>query len=169
TKLSCPLENGHRMLPVKTLCDILDVQYKEQDSWLKEHPFFSQLYRLAGVVAADGKVRDMNCLSVFDVQGWVCSISLNNRKPGSVEKQTAFLLWLRERTLEMYKSVDLFMQENKYELELTQLKVDTEAQIAEATQTVKKLKQSLKQIETQIEEIRVNRFTGQTALPFPEK
>lgn len=77
------------MLPVKTLCGILDVDYQTQDNWLKQHPFFGQLYRLAYTTGADGKQYEMSCLSIFDVQGWVCSISLNNRKPGSVERQTA--------------------------------------------------------------------------------
>lgn len=166
TKLTCPIENGHRMLPVKTLCSILDVDYPTQDGWLKEHPFFGQLYRPAYTVGADGKQREMNCLSIFDVPGWVCSISLNNRKSGSVERQTAFLIWLRERMLEMYKSIEAFKEENKYELQLAQLKTDTEAQLAEAQQTVKQLKKKITEIETTIEDIRLNRYTGQTALPL---
>jgi len=68
--ISCPLEDGVRMIPVKTICKIIDVQFKNQDSWLKKHPFFSQLYLLAGVVGADNKRRKMNCLPLLAVNTW---------------------------------------------------------------------------------------------------
>jgi hypothetical protein len=167
-KISCPLEEGHRMVPVRTVCQIIDVDYKSQDSWLKSHDFWSQLYRPSTTVGADGKTRTMNCLSIFDIGFWIGSISSKNRKPGSVEKQYAFLAWLREQTLNLYKSIDLFMQENKYELELIEAKEDLLNKIEEATETVKSYKRGLKQVNESIEEVRAKRFTGQTALPFPE-
>lgn len=90
TELSCPISDGHRMVPVKTVCSIIDVQFKTQDSWLKEHPFFSQLYRLDGVVAGDKRTRQMNCLSVFDLYAWLSSIRSDKRREGSLDKQYAF-------------------------------------------------------------------------------
>ena len=60
------------------------------------------------------------------------------------------------------------MQENKYELELIEAKEDLLNKIEEATETVKSYKRGLKQVNESIEEVRAKRFTGQTALPFPE-
>ncbi len=168
TKLTCPIEDGHRMVPVKTVCTILDIDFQTQDSWLKGHPFFSQLYRLAYTVGADNKQREMNCLSIFDLYAWVASVTDNNRKPGSVERQYRLLVWLREKMLGTYKSIDVWIQENKYEQQLLTLKEETEEQLLIAQQTVRDLKSKMKEIETTIEDIRLNRFTGQTALPFPE-
>lgn len=168
TSLSCPLQEGHRMIAVKTVCAILGVDYQTQDSWLKEHPFFSQLYRLAYIVAADNKEREMNCLSFFDTMSWVSSISMNNRNQESIEKQTLFLTWLREQTLSFYKSVDAFIQENKYEAQLVQLKEATENQLLEAQNQVKSFRNKIKEIDDTIEDIRTNRFSGQTNIPFLE-
>jgi len=147
-KISCPIENGHRMIPVKTICTILDVDYRTQHNWLKEHPFFSQVYRQEGVVAADNKMREMNCLSIFDVYAWVSSISLNNRKEGSFIKQHRFMAWIRERMLESYKSIDVWIQENKYEQQLLSLKDQTEDQLLAAQQVVRELKGRMAEIQS---------------------
>lgn len=167
-KITCPIEDGHRMVPVKTICTILDVDFKTQDSWLKSHPFFSQLYRLAYTVGADNKDREMNCLSIFDLYAWVSSITMNNRREGSIELQYRFMAWIREKMLDTYKSVDVWIQENEYERQLMTLKEQVEDKLLEAQQTVKELKSKVVLIDTQIEDIRTHRFTGQTALPFPE-
>ena len=167
-QLTCPIEQGHKMLPIKTVCAILDVDYVTQYNWLKEHPFFGQLYRMSYTTGADGKQYNMSCLSFFDTLAWVASIDHRNRKEGSIEKQTMFLIWLREQTMTIYKSVDVFIQENKYEAELERMKEDVESQIYASQEQVKLLKSKLKEIDNTIEDIRHNRFTGQTALPFPE-
>lgn len=166
-RLTCPLEEGHRMVPIKTICDIIDVDFKSQDSWLKSHPFFSQLYRPSTTVGADNKSRTMNCLSIFDVDGWLHSISAKGRRDGSIEKQYAFLAWLREKKMELYKSIDLFMQENRYELDLIEQKENTLNEMEMKQMELKEVKDRLKKINTAIEDVRSKRFTGQTALPFP--
>ena len=168
TMLSCPLEEGHRMMPVKTVCQIIDVDFSRQDSWLKSHQFYSQLYKLTYTVGADGKERKMNCLSIFDIDGWVNSIGPQNRSEESIQKQYLFLAWLRERKLELYKSIDLFMQENRYELELIEMKERTLDELEAARDNVKELQKKYKQISTTIEDVRAKRYTGQTALPFPD-
>jgi uncharacterized protein CbrC (UPF0167 family) len=167
-QLTCPIAEGHRMLPIKTICSIIDVDYQTQDTWLKKNEFFNQLYRLSYIVAADGKQREMNCMSFFDAYAWIASINIKNRSEESIKRQTLFLVWLREQMMSFYKSVDVFIQENKYEAELEQLKEELETKLIESNQNAKAIKDKLKEIDNTINDIRHNRFTGQTALPFPE-
>jgi len=167
-KLSCPIEAGHRMIPVRTICLIIDVDFARQDSWLKKHPIYGQLYKPMPTVAADNKERTMNCLSFFDAYGWLNSIGEKDRKPGSFEKQTLFLAWLRERIMEFYKAVDVWRQENRYELELVEQKEAVLNEIELASNNLKEAKKRLSTINSSIEEVRSKRFTGQTALAFPE-
>jgi len=168
-KLSCPLENGHRMIPVKTICNIIDVDYKSQDNWLKEHPFFAQLYRPSTTTGADGKQYSMSCLSVFDVDGWLHSLQMKGRKPGSVEKQYLFLAWLREQKLAMYKSIEEYISENAYELKLMEDKSKKLTEIETAQETLREAKKELATINTTIEEVRAGRFKGQYELAFPKQ
>lgn len=169
TEIPCPIEEGHRMVPVKTVCQVIDVDFQKQDSWLKKSEYFGQLYTLGYTVGADGKKREMNCLPMFDLLSWLSSISQNQRRDGSVVKQFAFMAWLRSKMLSMYKLIEVFHEENKYELELITKKADTVDQIASKNEELKQLKSSLKSIDLSLDEVREKRFTGQTALPFPEK
>jgi hypothetical protein len=168
TIISCPLEEGHRMVPVKTICEIIDVQFKNQDTWLKEHQYYSQLYRLAYTVGGDSKQREMNCLPVFDILSWLSSISENNRKDGSTAKQYAFMAWLRNEMMAMYKLIEVFQEENNYELSLINQKSALVEKQQEAARELSEIKKQLKQVDDSIEQVRSLRYTGQTALPFPE-
>lgn len=167
TKLTCPIQDGHLMIPLKTVCEIIDVQFKVQDSWLKKHPFFSQLYRLDGTVGADKKQRKMNCLSIFDLYSWLSSISDNKRRKGSIDKQYAFMTFIREKMIEGYQSVQHVKKANEHELKLVSLKEQTEEELLKAKTVVKELQSKVKDIDKSIEEIRVNRITGQVSMNFP--
>jgi len=166
--IPCPIEEGHRMIPVKTICTVIDVNFQKQDSWLKNHPYYGQLYTIGRGSSADNKVRNMNCLPIFDVLSWLSSISERSRKEGSIKKQHAFMVWLRAQMLEMYKLVEVYQEENRYELELIEMKIGLLNEMEEASQKVNDLKKKLKQVEHTIEDVRAKRFTAQTALPFPE-
>jgi len=167
TSISCPITDGHRMVPVKTVCQIIGVDFPTQDNWLKKHKIFSQLYSLDYTTGADGKQYEMRCLPMFDLFAWLTSISQNKRREGSVDKQYAFMAWLRQEMLSMYKLIEVFQEENKYELDLIMKKSDTVDEIAEKNDELKKLKSDLKKIDLSLAEVREKRFTGQTALPFP--
>lgn len=157
-QLSCPILDGHRMIPVKTVCDIIDVQFKVQDNWLKSHQIFAQLYRLHGATGADGKQYQMNCLPIFDLYAWLSSIKNDKRRDGSLKKQFAFMAFIREKMIEEYKSIQVFEKENQYELELVELKDQTEAELNTAKSLVKDLQNKVKKLDQSIEEIRVNRL-----------
>lgn len=167
-QISSPVEEGHLMIPVRTICKIIDVAFQKQDSWLKAHPFYCQLYTPRVTVGADNKARMMNCLSILDIDGWLNSIGNKGRKEGSIEKQYALLAWLREEKLKFYKSIDLFMEENQYELELISKKSRLVDELIDAKSVVSEINKEIKKIDRTIDDVREKRFTGQTALPFPD-
>lgn len=70
--------------------------------------------------------------------------------------------------MDIYKAVDVWRQENKYELQLLEDKEAALAELEAANEAVKEVKKRLSALNATIEEIRAKRFTGQTALPFPE-
>lgn len=166
-KLSCPVHDGHHMIPVKTICEIIDVDFKTQDGWLKSHPFWSQLYSLDYTVGADNKRRKMNCLSIFDVDGWLHSIGNNKRREGSNEKQLAFLIWLRQKKLELYKSIQILQKEYANELELERLIAEKESEIEGSKAELKVFKADLETLEEELENLRKSKF-NQLKLEFPE-
>lgn len=166
--ITCPMTNGMRMVPVKPICEMIDVQFKNQDSWIKNDPYYGQLYLLAGVVARDGKVRDMNCLPLFDVLGWLSSITKNNRSAGSVEKQYALMAYLRERMLDIYKEVEVIRAENEFEMLLLERKAEVAEEMSVLSEKGKRLQKEMRDIERSLDEVRANRYTNQLLLPFPK-
>lgn len=162
--LSCPVENGHKMISIKRICELIDVKYENQDSWLKNHQYFAQLYLLEGVVAADGKQRKMNCMSIIDVMTWLAHIKDDKRKPGSLEKQWQLMAWLREQFIEGYKSVEKVAQERAYELEVLQKKEELEDRLLTIDREKKELKKELGEVNENLEKLRYDDVTGQLKL-----
>lgn len=167
--LTCPIEDGHRMIPVRTVCEIIDVAFNSQDNWLKSHEFYGQLYRLSTTTGADGKQYQMRCLSIFDLNSWLASITSKNRKPGSITKQYAFMAWLREKFIDRYKEVQMVVKENEYEFQLIQQKDEALNQLIQAQDQVKQWKNAIRKIDQSLTDVRGKRFTGQPALPFPDE
>jgi hypothetical protein len=159
-KLTCPIEEGHRMIPVKRICEIIDIDFQTQDNWLKSHPMYAQLYRLAYTTGADNKSYEMSCLSIFDVDGWVNSIAANNRRPGSVDKQYAFLVWLREKKLDMYKSIEALAQENEEEAALLDQIEAKEKAIADKELELKNDRKAIKEMQGELKKIRRTKYKG---------
>lgn len=167
TIIVCPMAANHRMVPVKTVCQIIDVDFKTQDNWLKKHRIFSQLYSLDYTTGADGKQYEMRCMPLFDLYAWLNSISDNKRRDGSTEKQYAFMAWLRNEMLSMYKLIEVFQEENQYELSLIEEKSNLLDELDTITKETNRVRSQIKKINNSLEDVRSKRFTGQTALPFP--
>ena len=152
------------MIPVRTVCQIIDVDFAKQDRWLKKHPIYAQLYTSRSMVGADNKERAMNCLSFFDTFGWLNSITQKNRKSGSYEKQLAFMAWLRERHMELYKTIEMVEAINEYERELLSKKQEKLVELEAQQTSIRELKKELKQIDDALEQINADKVTGQISL-----
>ena len=55
-------EGVEKLVPVKPICEALEINYSTQVEKIKEHPILSSTIPLRGIVAADGKEREMLCL-----------------------------------------------------------------------------------------------------------
>lgn len=64
------------MVPVRSICELIEVRFSAQDNWLKSHEYFSQLYQLASTTGADGKQYNMRCLPIFDVLSWLVFLAI---------------------------------------------------------------------------------------------
>lgn len=162
--IECPINEGHPMFPVRTICKLIDVDFKRQDSWLKKHPFLSQLYNPTPTVGADNKVRTMNCLPFFGLISWLGAIGGRDRKQLSIDKQNFFLTWLYQQFSFLYKTKQEFEAENRYEIELMHKKEELLNKIESAQSEVGQLKKELRTVNGGIEEVRTNRWKGQLDL-----
>lgn len=76
-------EDHNLFVPVKPICDAIGVAYERQFTKLKEHELLAPTITLRVMVAADGKEREMVCLPLEFVYGWLFTINTKNVSEGA--------------------------------------------------------------------------------------
>ena len=80
------LEEGRgKLIPIRPICDALGVSMQKQLEKIKEDEDLSSTVTLRVMVAADGKDREMVCLPIESVFGWLFTINPKNVKPEAPE------------------------------------------------------------------------------------
>jgi len=74
------IQNGQKLVPIKPICDALDIDMESQRKRINEDPILSSTTVLSTAVAADGKNREMQCLPLKYVFGWLFRIDSRNVK-----------------------------------------------------------------------------------------
>ena len=67
-------------IAVKPVCEILGIDYATQQKVIKSHLVYKTTAALKPIVAGDGKTRDMVCLPLQFVLGWIMNIDARNVK-----------------------------------------------------------------------------------------
>jgi hypothetical protein len=73
-------EDGQKFVPIKPICEALGVNYTTQLEKLELDELIDGTIPLRGTVGADGKNREMKCIPLEFVFGWLFSISSKNVK-----------------------------------------------------------------------------------------
>ena len=71
--------DGEIFVPIKPICDAIGINADGQRIKLRDDEFFNSTTEIISVVAADGKEREMYCIRLRDVYGWLATIN-----PGKV-------------------------------------------------------------------------------------
>ncbi len=67
-----------KLVPIKPICEALGIAFERQSVKLKEHPILAPRVTLAVMVANDGKGREMICLPMKYIFGWLFTINPAN-------------------------------------------------------------------------------------------
>ena len=90
--------DSQKLVPIKPICDALGIDYSTQVKKIKEDEDLQSTVGLSPIVAADGKDREMVCLPLEFVFGWLFTINPKNVKP---EAQAA----VRTYRMECYRTL----------------------------------------------------------------
>lgn len=161
-----PIHEGHRWIPIRHVCEIIDVNYSTQDASIKAHPIYSVASRLVGTRDSRGHVVPMSCLPLTLAISWVIGVRDANRQEGSVEKQLAFAHLLISKLQETYQLVEIVIEMNSYHMDLIRKKEELLNQIENAQGTVKALRNELKQVNDTLHQVLNQQANGQMILPF---
>ena len=77
--------DSQKLVPIKPICEALGIDFDSQRKKLKEDEDLNSTTVLSTVVAADGKDREMLCLPLEFIFGWLFTINPKNVKPEAQE------------------------------------------------------------------------------------
>lgn len=151
-------QDGEIFVPIKPICDAIGIDAKAQRAKLQEDEFFSSTGAIITSVAADGKEREMFCLPLRYVYGWLATIN-----PGKVadSAREAVIHYRRECYDVLYEhftgSMRRTIETNNAEIELLQ-------QINSAISDEKEAKGRRKKAEEALDKLRTERLNPQPRL-----
>lgn len=141
------VKNGNnRLVPIRPICEILKIDYKSQYTKLQEDEELSLLVRLSTTVAADGKVREMVCLPIEYVFGWLFTINPKNVKE---EARPA----VKKYRMECYKALYEYFAEPHLFLEHKQERIKEKMKVyEESISSYKNAKKTMNMAKTDLDE-----------------
>ncbi len=150
--------DGEIFVPIKPICEAIGIDAKAQRAKLQEDEFFASTGAIITSVAADEKEREMYCIRLRDVYGWLATIN-----PGKVapEAREAVTRYRRECYDVLYEhftgSMRRTIETNNAEIELLQ-------QINSAISDEKEAKGRRKKAEVALGKLRAERINPQPSL-----
>lgn len=152
------VNNEEQLIPIKPICEALGVNYTTQIEKLKSHPIYSSTIPLLRIVAADGKEREMSCLLLRYLSGWIFSIHPDNVKEeireNLIQCQMKCNDILYDYFFGSYKKVN---EQNKIEIRLLE-------ELAEYNQQRETANKRISEIKRRLEQLREERLKNEPSL-----
>ena len=151
-------ENGEVFVPIKPICQAIGIAENKQAEKIREDEILGPTATLRVVVAADNKDREMFCLPLKYIYGWLFTINPKNVAP---EAREAVMRYRRECYDVLYEhftnSMRRSIETNNAEIELLQ-------QINSAISDEKEAKVRRKDAEARLKQLRAERLNPQPSL-----
>lgn len=143
-------KSGDIYVPIKPICDAIGVDYKTQHEKISDDDFLAPTMGIIPTVAADGKNREMCCLPLRYVYGWLATIN-----PGKVAESArdSVIRYRRECYDVLYEhftgSMRRTIETNNAEIELLKQIITAIADEKEAKTRKKKAEESLAKLRSE--------------------
>ncbi|PSR56730.1 hypothetical protein AHMF7605_26160 [Adhaeribacter arboris] len=134
------------LIPVKVICELLELEYRWQAKTLQESPFFSSLLKTTRARTGEGDQRKMLCLPAEEVEPWIHGVPDQDRTQQQRQKKQAFLLWWRQQRRFFFPNQRNNGQLNQQELLLEQLIEQSQRNLVQERSNLQKYKVALAQV-----------------------
>lgn len=149
---------GDTYIPIKPICDAIETAIEGQREKIQSDETLSSTAMLSMVVAADGKEREMLCLPLRYVYGWLFTINPKNVAPDARETVTRCR---RECYDVLYHHFTASMQRT---IETNNAEIELLRQINSAISEEKEAKGRRRKAEEALERLRSERLNPQPTL-----
>lgn len=161
--------NAEKLVPIKPICDALGIDAKVQRTKIQEHPILSSIGVLSTLVAADGKQREMLCLPLEYVFGWLFTINPANVSVEARESVVQYQLQCYRALYEYFTEPQTFLKQKQEAMEtkVTEYQ-ECQRRFKDAQKLMSESKAELNQVmKLTIEDWRAN--NRQLNLPFSKE
>ena len=150
--------SDEQLVPIRPICEALGVDFAGQSAKLKEHPILSSTVDLRSMVAADGKNREMLCLPIRYVFGWLFTINPFNVNEDARE---TLVTYQHECYDALYHH---FFGSQKRQLEQNQIEITLLEELADLNQQQQQLKQTISEKRKKLDKLREERLKNEPKL-----
>lgn len=151
-------QDGEIFVPIRPICEALGIDDKRQREKIQENEILGSTGGLRPSVAADGKEREMYCLPLRYIYGWLFTINPKNVAPEAREAVTRYRRECYDVLYEHFTdSMRRTIETNNAEIELLQ-------QINSAISDEKEAKGRRKKAEEALGKLRSERLNPQPGL-----
>ena len=163
------IDNGQKMVPIKPICDILGVDAKAQRNRIERDPILSSTGVMTTSVGGDGKDREMLCLPLKFVFGWLFTINPDRVSPDARE---AVLRYKLECYNVLYRHFADYHDFFEYRSRLMEEKVKVLTQVREQ---FKQAKERISEAKRELQEVldltyqQYRESSAQMQIPFNEE
>ena len=102
-----------KLVPIKPICGALGIDYARQFQKLKDDEDLGPTIGLTPTVAADGKIREMVCLPMEFIFGWLFTINPKNVKPEAQEAVRTYRMQCYHVLYEYFASYASFVNQKQ--------------------------------------------------------
>lgn len=139
--------SDEQLVAIKPICEVLGIDYKVQWQKIKDDEDLSSTMVLSTTVGADGKDREMCCLPVEFIYGWLFTINPKNVKPEAQDTVRKYRMMcyrvLYQHFTGRAKQVN---EQNKVEIALLEDLADLNQQQVQIRQSIAEKKKKLDQL-----------------------
>ena len=151
-------EQGEVLIPIRPICDALGVNSNGQIEKIKSDPILGATDKLSLSVGPDGRQREMVCLPLQYVFGWLFTIN-----PANVSEEARPAV--KRYRLDCYDALyNHFTRARQRQLDENREEIRLLDEISRAKDTLSESKASLRNLETKLAKLRAARLDEQTSL-----
>ena len=158
---------GEQLVPVRPICQALGIDEESQRKKIYRDSILSSTAVTMTAVGADGKNRDMLCLPMEFIPGWLFSFDISRVAEGAREQLKRFQ-WECYRALYRYFTgqasgmVEQYRRENELLAEIN----DAKSELQAAEERRSEVKGRIRRLQDDLAALQQERINGQPRLPF---
>ena len=150
--------SDEQLIPIKPICQTLGIGYSSQLKKIKEDEILSSTVAVRTTVGADGKNREMCCLSVRYIFGWLFTINPSNVVPEARESV------LKYKHLCYDALYDYFTGQQKKVIEQNKIEIALLEELANYNQQRDQINKNINETRKRIEQLRKERLDNDPTL-----